>query len=154
MAVNEKIYTFMVSDHEYEDRAKAGIYEKTNRHYKAGDRTCHTVMINDDGVDKLIANAGYGYEGEPFEADGQSWVLAPLNHATAATLRNMFPTVMPVPAICGAATGKATAEVFAAFENNDVYPEYVKNAVKALDHANSTCDEVLDCATFSMFRNM
>ncbi len=155
MSVSKKIITFMESDHEAPARAAGGVYTGSF-HMSNG---CSALMVDNGDADMLIVSDGFGFSGEPFTADGKAWVLAPLTHENAQQLRKIFPFTAPVPVLkkprtvgVGDRLGIATPGHIRALKEYDAYPVFAQQSIRELTLTGRTFDDVLDCATFAVFR--
>ena len=118
-------------------------------------------MINAGARDYLIAVGGNcGFFCEPcISASGQSYYLIPLCHENAAVLRTLFPFTAPVPILScdrtigvGDRLGIACPGHIRAFEKYDALPVFAQQSMRELTLLNRNYDEVLDCVTFSVYR--
>ncbi|MEG1523563.1 MAG: tagaturonate epimerase family protein [Clostridia bacterium] len=85
--------------------------------------------------------------------------LAPLTHDNAVLLRKLFPFTAPTPVLTGVRTvgvgdrlGIATAGHIQVFEQYDAVPVLAQQSIRELTLTNRTYADVLDCVTFSVFR--
>ena len=110
--------------------------------------------------DYLIAQGKAGFIGETFfNAAGEACIKAPLTHENAQILRILFPFTAPSPVLnkertvgVGDRLGLATPGHIRVFEKYDAYPIFAQQSIRELTLTNRTYEHVLDCATFSVFR--
>ncbi len=83
----------------------------------------------------------------------------PLDHAAAEYLRERFPFTAPVPVLrrqrtlgVGDRLGIACPGHIRAFEAYDATPVFAQQSIRELTLTNRTYRDVLDCVTFSVFR--
>lgn len=122
---------------------------------------CDIFMVASPKQDYLIANPKLGFEGEEVICEGQKWTLAPLSHANADKLRAMFPFTAPSRVLerdktvgVGDRLGIATdghLRVFKDYPN--VTPILAQQSIRELTLTSRTFADVIDCATFAVFRN-
>ncbi|MDO9630102.1 MAG: tagaturonate epimerase family protein [Acholeplasmataceae bacterium] len=122
----------------------------------------HVFMINDKNQDFLIAT-GIGstqFLGDTFQEGEFSYVKAPLNHHNANTLRDLFPFTKPIPVLnklrsfgVGDRLGIATEGHIRVFKEYDAYPILAQQSIRELALTNRTYKDVLDAASFSVFRD-
>ena len=84
---------------------------------------------------------------------------APLSHENAEVLRKLFPFAAPVRGLgkprsfgLGDRLGIATPGHIDLFEKNDVFPIFAQQSIRELNLTNRTYEDVLDAATFAVFR--
>jgi hypothetical protein len=99
------------------------------------------------------------FSGERFENAGLPCVKAELDVHSAAALRRLFPFTAPSPVLghdrtfgLGDRLGLATAGHIRAIGGYDAYPVLAQQSVRELTLTERTFGEVLDCVTFSVFR--
>ena len=116
-------------------------------------------MAAGEAEDWLIADGDAGFCGETFWACGKTCCKAPLSHQNAFVLRALFPFTAPVPVLGNARTmgvgdrlGIATPGHIRVFEKYDVYPVFAQQSIRELNLTNRTYEDVLDCASFAVFR--
>lgn len=120
-----------------------------------------TAFIYDDGdKDLIIASDGCGFDGEAIVADNKKWIIAEENHKNACALRKLFPFTAPVPILrnkrtfgVGDRLGIATPGHIRVFEKYDAYPIFAQQSIRELKLTNRTFEDVLDKATFAVFRD-
>jgi hypothetical protein len=113
-------------------------------------------MANDRGETVIVVSDGKsGFKGE--EIDGK--LLCPLNHENACVLRRLFPFTSPVRGLrkpvsfgLGDRLGLATPGHIDLFRKNDFFPIFAQQSIRELNLTNRTYEEVLDAATFAVFR--
>lgn len=118
-------------------------------------------MIREEDDDYIVA-AGKGseaFEGEKFECAGLPCVKAPKNFANGNVLRKLFSWTAPAPVLrekrsfgCGDRLGIAGPGHIRVFNKYDAYPIFAQQSIRELNLTNRTYEDVLDCATFSVFR--
>lgn len=117
-------------------------------------------MAREPACDVLIAAAGAGFQGEPYiDAAGVERVKAPLTHENALRLREAYPFTAPVPMLRHARTmgvgdrlGIATPGHIRVFEKYDALPVFAQQSIRELNLTGRTYEDVLDCASFAVFR--
>ena len=130
------------------------VYEKSD--YK-------TVRMADAGCkDIIIAEEGLGFEGEKAECTcGKTVVLAQLTHENAEALRKNFKWTAPQRVLTRDKTmgvgdrlgvaGDGHIRVFEKYSN--ITPILAQQSMRELTLTNRTYSDVLDSATFAVFRN-
>ncbi|MDL2236191.1 tagaturonate epimerase family protein, partial [Christensenellaceae bacterium OttesenSCG-928-L17] len=134
-----------------------GIYPKSMHATAKGE---HVFMVRQNEKDFLVAPIGTGFQGETFlNAQGGEFVLAPLTHENAQVLRTLFPFTAPVQVLEQARTvgvgdrlGIACPGHIRVFEQYDAFPVFAQQSIRELTLTNRTYNDVLDCVTFSVFR--
>ena len=114
-------------------------------------------MARDDDEDFLIITGSqWGFKGEDI---GGGTLRAPLAHENADILRKLFPFTSPVRGLrnpqsfgLGDRLGIATPGHIGVFEQNDVFPIFAQQSIRELNLTNRTYEDVLDAATFAVFR--
>ena len=117
-------------------------------------------MAREAQADVLIGIGSCGFVGEAFvNGDGKACVKAPLNHENAAQLRRLFPFTAPKRVLGHARTmgvgdrlGIATPGHIRAFEGCDALPVFAQQSIRELNLTGRTYENVLDSATFAVFR--
>lgn len=123
------------------------------------------VFMARDGAETVIivapAEAGkpaehLGFAGTPL---GDGKFRAPLTHENAEVLRNRFPFTKPVKGLkrdrsigLGDRLGIATPGHIKAVEGFDIFPVFAQQSIRELTLTNRTYEDVLDAATFAVFR--
>jgi len=135
-----------------------GVYPLSVNHFGH----LHVFMIHEGDQDFLIAT-GIGssqFEGELFQEGEFSYVKAPLIHHNANTLRDLFPFTKPIPVLnklrsfgLGDRLGIATEGHIRVFKEYDAYPIFAQQSIRELALTNRTYKDVLDAASFSVFRD-
>ena len=109
----------------------------------------------------IAANGGktgsqLGFKGEDL---GGGKFRAALTHENAGVMRRLFPFTSPVRGLrnpksfgLGDRLGIATPGHIELFEKNDVFPVFAQQSIRELNLTNRTYEEVLDAATFAVFR--
>jgi hypothetical protein len=84
---------------------------------------------------------------------------APLTHPNAEALRKWFPYTAPVRGLsrprsfgAGDRLGIATPGHIKVFEPYDIFPVFAQQSIRELNLTNRTYEDVLDAATFAVFR--
>ena len=103
----------------------------------------------------MITGANPGFSGTR-QADK---FIAPLTHDNAVLLRKLFAFTAPKPVLSHARTfglgdrlGIATPGHIRAFTAYDAMPVFAQQSIRELNLTNRTFADVLDCATFAVFR--
>ncbi len=135
-----------------------GVYPLSLNHFGH----LHVFMIHEGDQDFLIAT-GIGsnqFQGELFQEGEYSYVKAPLNNNNANTLRDLFPFTKPIPVLSklrsfgvGDRLGIATEGHIRVFKDYDAYPILAQQSIRELALTNRTYKDVLDAASFSVFRD-
>jgi hypothetical protein len=117
-------------------------------------------MAREEGGDALIAVAEGG-ERPPFAGKdlGEGRLRAELNHENALALRKLFPFTAPSRALreersfgLGDRLGIAGPGHIRLFENYDAAPVLAQQSIRELNLTGRTYEEVLDAASFAVFR--
>ncbi|MEA4911854.1 MAG: tagaturonate epimerase family protein [Oscillospiraceae bacterium] len=132
-----------------------GVYERSVNDTAAG-----KIFMADLGDrDAIAAPAGAGFRGEAFEAAGARYVLAPLEHVNADRLRTLLPFTAPAPVLrerrsvgTGDRLGVACDGHLRVFERYDAMPVLAQQSIRELTLTNRTFEDVLDAASFAVFR--
>lgn len=97
-----------------------------------------------------------GPQGDVLLVDGQP---RPLDHEAAVYLRQRFPFTAPVPVLkrdrtfgVGDRLGNAAPGHIRVFKKYDITPVFAQQSIRELTLTNRTYQDVLDCATFAVFR--
>lgn len=118
-------------------------------------------MLNAGKTDVLIAVGGEcGLHGECcIAASGEQYCLAPLCHENAKVLRKLFPFTAPISVLSSERTvgvgdrlGVACPGHIRVFERYDAIPIFAQQSIRELTLSDRNYDEVLDCVTFSVYR--
>ncbi len=109
--------------------------------------------------DVLAASAGSGFSGEPLRAGGADWVVCRLDHDNAQRLRALFPFTAPESVLTrertiglGDRLGIATPGHIRTLEKYDASPIFAQQSIRELTLTNRTFEDVLDCASWAVFR--
>ncbi|MDR1192693.1 MAG: tagaturonate epimerase family protein, partial [Peptococcaceae bacterium] len=121
---------------------------------RVGDGLVFMVDEGDrDGLVSTVREAGFLGE------QRGGYVLAPLNHHSADTLRRLFPFTRPAPVLsrpqsCGVGDrlGIAGDGHLRVFARCDVAPVLAQQSIRELTLTGRTFDDVIDAATFAVFR--
>ena len=120
---------------------------------------CTAFVIDAGDRDVLIATEGCGFTGTPFRKGFKKWVACEENHENAVALRKNFKFTAPIPALrkertvgTGDRLGIATPGHVRVFEKYDAYPILAQQSIRELNLTNRTFDDVLDSASYSVFR--
>lgn len=117
-------------------------------------------MADCGGEDFLIAPAGSRFVGEPVKLARVEYIKAPLTHENAALLREMFPFCAPRRVLAEPMTvglgdrlgiaGTAHCRLLNAYP--EFVPVFAQQSMRELDLTGRSYEEVLDAATFAVFR--
>ena len=116
-------------------------------------------MAKDSDKDFLVIKS----EDRELEFEGERiddcFIRAELTHHNANVLRRLFPFTSPVRGLrnqksfgLGDRLGIATPGHIDLFKNNDVFPIFAQQSIRELNLTNRTYEDVLDAATFAVFR--
>ena len=121
--------------------------------YVNGKSVC---MARIDECDMLVTDASLGFAGTPWEGR----VVSPLNHAAATRLRELIPFTAPTRVLnsprsfgVGDRLGIATPGHIRVFRKYDARPVLVQQSIRELTLTGRTYEDVLDAATFAVFRD-
>lgn len=132
------------------------------REYKVYPLSVHddVTMVYDEEKDYLLSS-NFDFEGEKVECDGKAFVLAPLSHKNADLLRSIYPFTAPSRVLTRDKTmgvgdrlgvaGDGHIAVFKKYPN--VTPILAQQSIRELTLTDRTFGDVLDAATFTVFRN-
>jgi hypothetical protein len=120
-------------------------------------------MINDGNETAIIIAANEGKSGAQLGFKGidlgNGKFRSPLTHENAKVLRKLFPFTAPVRGLSapvsfglGDRLGIATQGHIKLFDKKDVFPIFAQQSIRELNLTNRTYEEVLDAATFAVFR--
>lgn len=120
-------------------------------------------MVDAGDRDLLVSNPELGFEGENVVCKDCNckMVLSELNHNTAEKLRELFPWTAPARVLTrdktmgvGDRLGIACDGHLRVFSKyNQITPILSQQSIRELTLTNRTFADVLDCATFAVFRN-
>lgn len=118
-------------------------------------------MVAAEDKDYLVADPSLGFEGEEVLADNRKWILAPLSHSNADKLRKAYPFTAPSKVLerdktmgVGDRLGIAADGHIRVFkEYGCITPVFAQQSIRELNLTNRTFNDVLDAATFAVFRN-
>ena len=98
-------------------------------------------------------------EGTLQTAGDKNYLEAPLTHENAARLRKIFPFTAPINVLqnkrtfgVGDRLGIACPGHIKVFKEYDAYPVFAQQSIRELTLTNRTFADVLDCVTFSVYR--
>ncbi len=130
------------------------------------EKSVHTVngvrvfMADEGGVTSIYATGDVGFVGEAVTIDGEKATKAALTHENACVLRKLFPFTAPIRVLgkersfgVGDRLGIATPGHIAVFKAYDAYPVLAQQSMRELTLTNRTYEDVLDCASFTAFRD-
>lgn len=118
-------------------------------------------MVNAGNTDILATVGGdCGLHGESCTAaSGEKYFIAPLNHENAQVLRKLFTFTAPISVLSSERTvgvgdrlGIACPGHIRVFERYDAIPVFAQQSIREITLLNRNYDEVLDCVTFSVYR--
>ncbi len=116
-------------------------------------------MIRRKEADELVVEGSLSslFEGKLCACCGR--MRAPLNHHNADALRSLFPWAAPQPVLrnrrsmgLGDRLGIATPGHIRVFNKYDASPIFAQQSIRELNLTNRTFEDVLDCATFAVYR--
>ena len=128
-------------------------YEKSINKHEA-----FTVfMAKEGGMDFLVVQGeNPGFKGKKLS---EGLLKAPLNNANAKAMRKAFPFTAPSRVLgedrsfgVGDRLGVATPGHIRLFAQYDAYPVFAQQSMRELNLTNRTYEDVLDAATFAVFR--
>ena len=135
------------------------VYEKSINKILIESSDTEIFMVKNDSEENdflAINGKNPGFIGEPL-ADNK--IKAPLNHENAQLLRKLFPFTAPERVLCkdrsfglGDRLGIATPGHIKLFEKYDIYPVFAQQSIRELNLTNRNYIDVLDAATFAVFR--
>lgn len=115
--------------------------------------------VNLGDRDAILAESSLGFVGESFTACGREWTLAHEKHENAVILRRVFPFTAPRAVLrenrtvgVGDRLGLATPGHIRVFREYDAYPVFAQQSIRELNLTHRTFEDVLDCASFAVFR--
>lgn len=118
-------------------------------------------MVAAEDQDYLVADPKLGFEGQAVVSDGKEWTLAPLNHANAEKMRALFPWTAPTRVLdrdktmgVGDRLGIAADGHIKVFKKYpEITPIFAQQSIRELNLTNRTFADVIDSASFAVFRN-
>lgn len=122
----------------------------------------YAFMVNEPEADYLVVtgDAAKGFEGEEKNEGGMSYKLCPLSNANGVALRKLFPFTAPVPVLqnkrtagVGDRLGIACPGHIRVFNDYDAFPILAQQSIRELNLTNRTYSDVLDAASFMVFRD-
>jgi hypothetical protein len=110
--------------------------------------------------DILVADLAAGFSGDQFtNSAGTNRIVAHLSHENAIILRDIFPFTAPVSVLrnrrsfgVGDRLGIATPGHIRVFQRYDAFPVFSQQSMREVNLTNRSFEDVLDCATFAVFR--
>lgn len=113
-------------------------------------------MVRGEDADFLhVTGPNPGFAG----AETEGAFFAPLTHENAVLLRKLFPFTAPKPVLgarrsfgVGDRLGVATPGHLRVFETYDALPVLAQQSIRELNLTKRTFADVLDCATYAVFR--
>lgn len=129
------------------------VYNKSVNKYKNSEIS----MVRGDDADYLkVSGKNPGFIGKSL---GRDELLAPLSAENAKLLRELFPFTAPKPILCAPRTigvgdrlGIATPGHIRAICGYDALPVFAQQSIRELNLTHRTYADVIDAATFSVFR--
>lgn len=150
----EKSAAFIKSG--FRDFEENNVYPGSLHNYEG--RSC--FMADCGEKDYLIAEEGLGFTGCSFSANGKEWFKCELNHENASVMRKLFPFTAPRSVLksersfgVGDRLGLATEGHLRVFEKYDALPILAQQSMRELNLTHRTFNDVLDSASFSVFRD-
>lgn len=150
--MNQNLIAFIKGGCAPDTCAAAGVYPHSV-HTANG---CTAFLASNNETDILVATTGFGFSGKFLIDD---WVICNLTHENAQVLRQVFPFTAPSPVLkaprtvgVGDRLGIATPGHICAVKKYDVYPVFAQQSIRELNLTNRTFENVLDCATYAVFR--
>ncbi|MDR0878343.1 MAG: tagaturonate epimerase family protein [Treponema sp.] len=132
------------------------IYENSINKTDSAAGSVTVFMAKDGDKDVIIADKNPGFKGTDL---GNGKIKAPLSHENADVLRQLFPFTAPSRVLgkdrsfgLGDRLGIATPGHIKLFKKYDVYPVFAQQSIRELNLTNRTYEDVLDSATFAVFR--
>lgn len=118
-------------------------------------------MADLSGQDVLVAGKHSEFIGERAVIDGEEKTIAALSHQNACVLRQEFKFTAPVPILkerttfgVGDRLGIATDGHLRAFKKfEEIYPVLAQQSIRELTLTNRSFEEIIDSASFAVFRN-
>ena len=116
-------------------------------------------MVKEKDADKLVIEGAIGslFEGKYCECCGRT--IAPLTHKNADVLRSLFDWTAPKPVLrnkrsmgVGDRLGIACPGHIRVFNKYDMSPIFAQQSIRELNLTERTYEDVLDCVTFSVYR--
>ena len=116
-------------------------------------------MVKEKDADKLVIEGALGslFEGKYCECCGRT--IAPLTHKNADVLRSLFDWTAPKPVLrnkrsmgVGDRLGIACPGHIRVFNKYDMSPIFAQQSIRELNLTERTYEDVLDCVTFSVYR--
>ena len=121
---------------------------------------CRVCMARYPDRDVLLTDGGApGLETTAITVNGETWQQAELSHAAAERLRALFPFTAPQRVLgrprtfgTGDRLGLAMPGILRAFARCDAVPVLAQQSIRELTLTGRSYAEVIDCATFAVFR--
>lgn len=120
------------------------------------------LFMADAGKEDVLVLPGESamFQGKSVCADGEALLIAPLTHANATALREQVPFTAPANILTkektigvGDRLGIAGDGHLRTFARYDAYPVLAQQSIRELTLTNRTFEDVLDSASFAVFRN-
>lgn len=133
-----------------------GIYPRSIR--KVDDVSVFMADAGDKDI-LVIVGGRLGFSGESVDVNGKTAIVAPLTHETALRLHELFPFTSPVRVLgkkrsvgVGDRLGIASPGHIRVFNDYDAYPILAQQSVREITLTQRTFEDVLDSATFAVYR--
>ncbi len=134
----------------------AKLYEKSVELHESG----FAALADFGAEDRLVLDLPDArFVGTQQTAGGAKVLVAPLTHENAAALRERFPFTAPSAVLgkrrtlgVGDRLGIAGPGHLRVFEQYDAYPILAQQSIRELTLTGRTFEDVLDCASFAVFR--
>jgi len=134
------------------------IYEKSINKINSAE----IFAANENGKTFIVITGkdSLGFAAEEIGANDSNKIFrAQMTHENACVLRKLFPWTAPVRGLrkpvsfgLGDRLGIATPGHIDLFEKNSVFPVFAQQSIRELNLTNRTYEDVLDAATFAVFR--
>ena len=134
------------------------IYEKSIN--KINSAEIFAAKENGKAFIVIAGKDSLGFTAEEIGANDSNKIFrAQMTHENACVLRKLFPWTAPVRGLrkpvsfgLGDRLGIATPGHIDLFEKNSVFPVFAQQSIRELNLTNRTYEDVLDAATFAVFR--
>ncbi len=140
-----------------EGSQELGVYPRSIKNFL----NSWVFMIRQDKTDRLIVFGpiSTSFKGDVIEEDDFEYMSCPLSYDNAETLRILFPFTKPTMVLnnqrsmgLGDRLGIAGDGHLQIISEYDAYPVLAQQSIRELNLTNRTYKDVLDAATFSVFR--